>query len=207
MTEKNALLIIDVQNDFCPGGALAVTEGDAIIPVINSISGKFFKVIATQDWHPADHVSFATQHGKSPGDMTTINGIDQLLWPDHCVQGTPGAALHKDLNQEPVDLIVRKGTKRDMDSYSAFFENDHTTQTGLGFYLKGFGVGNVYLCGLATDVCVYFSACDAKKLGFTTTVLLDASKGVDIPEHNLERKIASMKEQGIALKNHTEIEV
>ena len=196
-TTHAALLIIDVQNDFCPGGALAVAGGDAVVPVINAVAPRFGRVIATRDWHPAGHVSFASRHGHDVGSTASIDGIDQMMWPDHCVQGTRGAEFHPDLDIRPIDLIVHKGTSVDLDSYSGFFENDHSTPTGLEPYLKGLGIREVFVCGLATDYCVYFTAMDAVKTGFTTRVIADAVRGVDQPDGNIERTIGDMKSAGV----------
>jgi nicotinamidase/pyrazinamidase len=194
---KNALIITDIQNDFCPGGALAVADGDAIIPGVNAVSARFDKCVATQDWHPAGHISFASTHGRTPCEVIVVDGHHQELWPDHCVQGSFGAAFHAALDIRPVDLIIRKGNDPRIDSYSTFMENDLKTMTGLHHYLKGMGIGHVYLCGLATDYCVHFSALDALKLGFTVTVLLDLCRGVDVPAGNVERALADMRERGI----------
>ncbi len=194
------LLIIDVQNDFCPGGALAVGGGNEVVPVINSIIWKFNRVVATQDWHPADHSSFASNHkGKKPFDEIELNGYRQTLWPDHCVQGSRGADFHPDLNTTLVDLIVRKGTSSDIDSYSAFLENDKKTKTGLDGYLNSIGTTEVFVCGLATDYCVYYSAMDAHMIGFKTAVIIDACRGIDVPEGSLTKVIASMREAGIRI--------
>ncbi|MFN3966649.1 MAG: bifunctional nicotinamidase/pyrazinamidase [Endomicrobiia bacterium] len=205
MKQRNALIIVDVQNDFCPGGALAVPEGDKIIPVINKISSKFYKVIATQDWHPSNHISFAKTHNKKLYEKIKIGNIEQTLWPEHCVQGTPGANLHKDLNLNNVQLILRKGTNPDIDSYSAFLENDRKTETGLHYYLKGLKIKNIYVCGLATDYCVYFTALDGIKFGFKVSVIIDASKGVNVPEGNVEKAIEDMKKRGIKILIHESI--
>ncbi|NKX45293.1 bifunctional nicotinamidase/pyrazinamidase [Roseicyclus persicicus] len=175
-----ALLVIDVQVDFCPGGALAVPGGDAIVPGINALMAGFPAVILTQDWHPADHLSFASQHpGKAPMDMTEMPYGPQVLWPDHCVQGTPGAAFHPDLDTTRADLVIRKGFRRAIDSYSAFFENDRTTPTGLEGYLKTRGLTRLTLVGLATDFCVNYSAVDAARLGFEVTVRQDLCRAID----------------------------
>ena len=177
---SNALIVIDVQNDFCPGGALAVPDGDAVVPVINAMLGDFDAVILTQDWHPAGHSSFAASHpGKAPYDMTEMPYGPQVLWPDHCVQGSEGAAFHKDLITDG-DLIIRKGFRPEIDSYSAFFENDQTTPTGLEGYLRTRGITDLTLVGLATDFCVHFSAVDAARLGFGVTVALGACRGIDL---------------------------
>lgn len=202
---KNCLLIIDIQNDFCPEGSLEVTDGDEIIPVINKISSNFFKVVATQDWHPIDHVSFATTHNKNPGDVINANGIEQILWPDHCVQSSIGANFHEYFNLNHVNMIIKKGTNPKIDSYSAFFENDKITETGLEYFLKGLKITDVYLCGLATDYCVYYSALDAKRLGFDTYVIIDASKGVDKPTGSIKNSIKDMESRGIKLIDHTKI--
>ncbi len=202
MSEKrdNALIIVDLQLDFCPGGSLEVKEGDRVIPVINQISGNFFKVIATQDWHPDNHISFAKNHkDKEPFTVIEIKGIEQTLWPVHCVQGSEGAMLHPDLDLNPVDLILRKGTNPTLDSYSAFFENDHKTSTGLEYYLKGLNIKKVFVCGLATDYCVFYTAMDARLLGFETFVIDDASRGVDFPPGNLNQSKDKMLSAGIKI--------
>jgi len=199
---SSALIIIDVQNDFCPGGALAVPEGDAIIPAINAIAPLFDKVIATQDWHPLNHISFAAHHHKKPYETVTIGALTQVLWPVHCVPGTAGAELHRDLDTSPVDLILRKGTDPSIDSYSAFFENDRVTETGLHYYLQGLNIQNVFLCGLATDYCVLYSALDAQQLGFDTTVIIDATRGIDTPRGSVRNATEMMKERGIHLITH-----
>ncbi len=207
MIKESALIIVDVQNDFCPGGALEVKEGDKVVPVINKISNRFYKVIATQDWHPENHLSFASNHpGKKVQDIIDLNGIQQVLWPVHCVQGTKGADFHPELDLRPVDLIIRKGTNPQIDSYSAFFENDKKTSTGLEYYLKGLGIKKVFLTGLATDYCVFFSAMDSVKLGFETYVIIDATRGVDFPEGNIEKSLKAMKEAGIKIINSGDIE-
>jgi nicotinamidase/pyrazinamidase len=176
-----ALIVIDVQNDFCPGGALAVAGGDEIISRINGLMGDFATVVLTQDWHPADHASFAANHtGAAPFSLTTMPYGPQVLWPTHCVQGTQGAQFHADLRTDPAQLIVRKGFRPEIDSYSAFFENDRTTATGLEGYLKNRGVTSVTLVGLATDFCVAYSALDAARLGFKATVLEGATRAIDL---------------------------
>ena len=175
----HALLVIDVQNDFCPGGALAVAGGDDIVKPINAIMPDFDAVILSQDWHPAGHSSFATTHNADPMSLTEMPYGPQVLWPDHCVIGTSGAAFHKDLNVDAADLIVRKGYNAALDSYSAFFENDHKTPTGLDGYLRTRGITNLTLVGLATDFCVNYSAVDAAKLGFNVTVRTDLCRAID----------------------------
>ena len=194
------LVLVDIQNDFCPGGPLAVEGGDEIVAVANSLLPSFPFIAATMDWHPPGHVSFAESHpGKEPLTTVRAGGIDQVLWPTHCVAGTPGAELHPGLDTVPIDLVIRKGTKRNLDSYSAFFENDRKTPTGLGGALKERGIDEVYLCGLATDVCVYYSAMDARALGFTTWIIEDAFRGVDVPEGNLEAALRDMRSAGIII--------
>jgi nicotinamidase/pyrazinamidase len=188
-----ALLIIDVQNDFCPGGALAVPDGDAVIPAINALQPGYDLVVASQDWHPPDHRSFASQHpGRRVGDLTTLDGLPQVLWPDHCVQGTPGAALRADLDQARVAAIFRKGTDRAIDSYSAAFDNGHRKATGLIPYLRGLGVTHVDVVGLATDYCVAFTAQDLADAGFATAVLRDACRGVNLSPGDVDRALAGL---------------
>ena len=177
----DVLVIVDVQNDFCPGGALAVPGGDAVVPVINRISPAFAQVVLAQDWHPPGHQSFASSHpGRQPFETIEAAYGPQTLWPDHCVQGTPGAAFHADLETVRAEMIIRKGYRAEIDSYSAFFENDRTTATGLRGYLHERGLGRVFLCGLATDYCVTFSAIDAAKDGFEVVVIEDACRGIDL---------------------------
>jgi nicotinamidase/pyrazinamidase len=176
-----ALIVIDVQNDFCPGGALAVAEGDAIIPRINALMNDFPVRVLTQDWHPAVHSSFAANHpGADPFSMIQMPYGPQVLWPVHCVIGTPGAAFHPALRTDPADLVIRKGFRAAVDSYSAFFENDHVTPTGLDGYLKSRGVTALTFVGLATDYCVAYSALDAARLGFAATVLTGACRAIDL---------------------------
>lgn len=183
------LLIIDVQNDFMPGGSLAVPDGDKIVPIINRIQPKFDLVVAVQDWHPQDHVSFASNHaGKSYFDQIELHGKPQTLWPDHCVQGTKGAEFHSHLNTQKWEAVFRKGTDRDIDSYSAFYDNGHLKSTGLAGYLKEKGVSQLFLCGLAGDICVYFSAFDAFKEGFACFFIEDASLPLQSVEFNELKK-------------------
>ncbi|WP_315802539.1 bifunctional nicotinamidase/pyrazinamidase [Bradyrhizobium sp. SZCCHNS3002] len=189
---EDLLLIIDVQNDFCPGGALAVADGDAVVPVINRLSRMFDHVVLTQDWHPAGHSSFASSHpGKAPFESVTMPYGPQTLWPDHCIQGTPGAAFHADLATDKAQLIIRKGFRAAIDSYSAFFENDKTTPTGLAGYLRERGLKRVFLVGLATDFCVHYSAVDARRLGFAAIIVDNACRGID-----LGGSMAAAKAQG-----------
>jgi nicotinamidase/pyrazinamidase len=220
--QESALLEIDVQNDFCPSyttfsgekrpqGALAVARGDTVTAPLNALAARFVReggrVIATQDWHPPGHCSFADSHpGKKPGDKVSLPGTgDQILWPVHCVQGTEGAAFHDRLDPAPVNFIIRKGFRRDLDSYSAFFENDRKTPTGLEGLLKGLGIRTLVLGGLATDYCVFYSAMDALALGFRTIVLKDAVRGVGFPEGSVEKALADMEEAGILLLNSGEL--
>jgi len=197
---SKALIVIDVQNDFCPGGALAVAGGDEIVAGINALMGDFSAVILTQDWHPAGHSSFASSHaGKSPYDMVEMPYGPQVLWPDHCVQGTQGAAFHKDLNADRADLIIRKGYNPAIDSYSAFFENDQKTPTGLEGYLRTRGLTDLTMVGLATDFCVNFSALDAAKLGFDVTVDQSLCRGIDLGG-SLDAALAGMAEAGVILR-------
>jgi nicotinamidase/pyrazinamidase len=177
---QDLLLVVDVQNCFTPGGSLAVNDGDKIIPIINRLAPAFEHVILTQDWHTAGHISFASSHaGKKPFDTVSLPYGTQVLWPDHCVQGTPGAELHKDLRIPHAELIIRKGYRSQMDSYSAFYEADGKTPTGLAGYLKERGLTTVFLVGLATDFCVFWSAMDARKAGFNALVIEDATRGID----------------------------
>lgn len=180
-TDADALLVIDVQNCFIPGGSLAVKEGDLIVPLINQIAKNFSNVVLTQDWHTADHVSFASQHsGKKPFETIKLDYGTQVLWPDHCVQGTEGAQIHSGIDIPQAQVVIRKGYHRDVDSYSAFLEADRKTETGLAGYLKGRKIKQVFVCGLATDYCVAWSALDARKFGFQASVIEDACRGIDI---------------------------
>lgn len=194
----HALIVIDVQNDFCPGGALAVPEGDSILPGINALMGDVDAVILTQDWHPSGHSSFASSHGAEPMSLTDMPYGPQVLWPDHCVQGTPGAAFHPDLLTDRADLIIRKGHNPAIDSYSAFFENDKTTPTGLEGYLHTRGIERLTMVGLATDFCVNFSAVDAARLGFAVTVRQDLCRAIDFGG-SLAAALEGMAEAGVSL--------
>lgn len=197
----DALIVIDVQNDFCPGGALAVAEGDEIISQINGLMAEFATVVLTQDWHPANHASFAANHpGAAPFSLTQMPYGPQVLWPTHCVQGTEGAAFHKALRTDPAQLVIRKGFRPQIDSYSAFFENDRTTATGLEGYLRNRGVTSVTLVGLATDYCVAYSALDAARLGFKATVLEGACRAIDL-NGSLADARTQMRAAGVALED------
>jgi nicotinamidase/pyrazinamidase len=201
----DALLVIDVQNCFVPGGSLAVKDGAAIVPVINTVAKSFENVILTQDWHTADHVSFASQHaGKKPFETVALPYGSQVLWPDHCVQDTPGAALVAGLAIPHARLVIRKGFHRSVDSYSAFLEADRKTQTGLAGYLRGAGIQRVFVCGLATDYCVAWSALDAKKLGFRAAVIEDACRGIDL-NGSLEKAWSDMKKAGVLRVQSSEL--
>ncbi len=194
---SEALIVIDVQNDFCPGGALAVAGGDQIIPRINGMMGEYHTVVLTQDWHPLDHASFAANHpGAAAFSLTEMPYGPQVLWPVHCVQGTAGAAFHAALQTDPAQLVIRKGFRPGIDSYSAFFENDRTTPTGLEGYLRSRGVTSVTLVGLATDFCVAYSALDAARLGFAAKVLLGACRAIDL-NGSLTGAMAQMQAAGV----------
>ena len=195
----HALLVIDVQNDFCPGGALAVSEGDSIVAGINALMGQFEAVVLTQDWHPAGHSSFASAHaGKAPYEMMDMPYGPQVLWPDHCIQGTKGAGFHPVLETDRADLIIRKGYNPAIDSYSAFFENDHKTPTGLEGYLRTRGITEVTLVGLALDFCVNYSAVDAAQLGFKVNVRTDLCRAIDL-NGSLDEAMAAMKGAGATI--------
>jgi|TARA_B110000211_G_C14057081_1_gene543858 nicotinamidase/pyrazinamidase len=194
-----ALIVIDVQNDFCPSGALAVSGGDEIVTGINALMGEFDAVVLTQDWHPAGHSSFASSHdGKAPFEMTTMPYGDQVLWPDHCIIGSHGAQFHPALNQDRADIIIRKGYNAAIDSYSAFFENDQTTPTGLVGYLRTRGVSELTMVGLATDFCINFSAVDAAKLGFNVTINIGLCRAIDM-DGSLASAIDGMKAAGVKI--------
>ena len=197
--ENEALIVVDVQNDFCPGGALAVTGGDEIVPGINALMDEFSAIVLTQDWHPGNHASFASQHdGLDSFDVTDMPYGPQVLWPDHCVRGTEGAAFHPNLDTARAALIIRKGCNRQIDSYSAFFENDQTTPTGLEGYLRTRGIDALTLAGLATDYCVSYSAIDAAKLGFTVSVSQHLCRAIDM-DGSLSTARQAMAEAGVTL--------
>ncbi len=195
---NEAIIVIDVQNDFCPGGALAVAGGDEIVAPINALIAEFPVRVFTQDWHPDDHLSFASQHGADPFTTTEMPYGTQVLWPDHCMIGSQGAAFHAELDTSHADMIIRKGFRREIDSYSAFFENDQTTPTGLEGYLRTRGVDTVTLVGLATDFCVNFSAVDAARLGFKATVIQDLCRAIDL-EGSLAAAKQGMTDVGVTL--------
>ena len=203
MTSANSVLIVvDVQNDFCPGGALAVPGGDEVVPVVNALARRFENVVLTQDWHPAGHVSFASSHaGKAPFDLIELAYGAQVLWPDHCVQGTSGAAFHSGLDVPHAQMIVRKGYRASVDSYSGFLEADRTTPTGLGGYLKERDLTRAYVVGLATDFCIAWTALDARRFGLEVTVVEDACRGIDaptVPGGTLRKAWTDMTAAGVA---------
>lgn len=194
-----ALIVVDVQNDFCPGGALAVTGGDEIVPIVNALIHTYRHVILTQDWHTPHHTSFASSHpGRKPFETVTMPYGPQTLWPDHCIQGSSGAMFHPNLNWTKAELVLRKGFVHEIDSYSAFFENDRTTPTGLAGYLRERGIAKVVLAGLATDYCVGYSALDAVTHGFETTVHLEACRGIDLGG-SLDTMLEAMRDAGVRL--------
>lgn len=198
--DRDVLLIVDVQNDFCPGGALAVPGGDEIVPVVNRLAARFPHVILTQDWHPPGHASFASSHpGKQPFDTIKVSYGQQVLWPDHCVQGTQGAAFHPGLDVTHAELVLRKGFRSAIDSYSAFCENDRRASTGLASYLKERGFEHIILCGLATDFCVLFSAIDAREAGFEVSVAISACRGIDL-DGSIARATRSMGKAGVTIR-------
>jgi nicotinamidase/pyrazinamidase len=202
----NALLLIDIQNDFVPGGALAVRDGDAVVGPANRLAKRFDIVVATQDWHPAGHGSFASSHaGRKPGEMGELAGLPQIMWPDHCVQGTRGAEFLDGLDRTRWTEVFRKGTDQQIDSYSGFFDNGHRKATGLGDWLKSRGVTHVFIAGIATDYCVKFTAVDALNLGFKTTVIQDACRGVDLTPGDVQRAIDDMRNAGIEIQSESEI--
>ena len=208
INENDALLIVDIQNDFIPGGALPVEEGDLIIEGINKVANIFKKfsrnVILTQDWHPPGHMSFASSYpGKNPGDefQSEDGSIGPVLWPDHCVQGTKGAEFHNDLETNLASAIIRKGRNPKVDSYSAFLENDKKTETGLAGYLNSINIKRIFVCGLALDYCCYYSAMDAVDFGFEVFFIVDLTKGIDLPQGNISNSIENMKNKGIKFVN------
>jgi nicotinamidase/pyrazinamidase len=205
ISPASALVVIDVQNDFCPGGALAVADGDAVVPIVNRIAPGFAVRVYTQDWHPAGHSSFAASHrGAEVFSTIEMPYGPQVLWPVHCVQGSAGAAFHPGLETDAADLVVRKGFRPEIDSYSAFFENDHATPTGLAGYLRDRGVRHVVLAGLATDFCVSWSAIDAIAHGFEVTVLEDACRAIDL-DGSLDLALREMRGGGIRLTRSAEL--
>jgi nicotinamidase/pyrazinamidase len=197
VADGDVLVVVDAQNDFCPGGALAVAEGDRIVPVANRLGARFRHVVLTQDWHPRGHVSFASTHaGRQPYDTITLPYGEQVLWPDHCIPGTKGAEFHRDLDTRKATLVVRKGWNAAIDSYSALYENDHRTPTGLAGYLRERGLRRLFLAGLAADFCVQYSALDARRAGFDVHVVEDAVRGIDL-RGSLAEAWRRMEEAGV----------
>ncbi len=195
-----ALILVDLQNDFMPGGALPVPNGDEVVPVANRVQQFFELVVATQDWHPPTHGSFAANHpGKQPGDVVELNGLPQVLWPVHCVQGTAGAAFVSALDNTRINRVFRKGTDPLVDSYSGFFDNGHHKSTGMGDYLRSRGVSKVFVLGVATDYCVKFTALDALRLGFETSLIRDGSRGVDLVPGDVEKALSEMAAAGVTI--------
>lgn len=203
---RKALVLVDIQNDFMPTGALPVAEGDAVIPVANELIPRFDVVVATQDWHPSDHGSFASQHeGRSPGEVIDLHGLDQVLWPDHCVQNTDGAEFVEGLNTDAITKVFPKGTDVEVDSYSGFFDNGHRHDTGMAAWLRERGVDELYVLGVATDYCVKFTVLDALSEGFTTKLVIDGCRGVNMNEGDVERAIEAMRDAGAELVQSTEL--
>jgi len=202
---SKALILVDVQIDFSPSGALPVAEGDQIVPVINQLLPKFEYVIATKDWHPVGHASFASTNNTPIGDVINLNGIPQVMWPDHCVQNTTGSEFIPGLDVDAITLIIHKGTDKEIDSYSGFFDNQRLKATGLGEYLNSKGITDVYLAGLATDYCVKFTALDALSLGFNTFVIQDACRGVEMAEGDVNSALTQMKQAGCKLITSREL--
>jgi nicotinamidase/pyrazinamidase len=203
-TADDALIVIDVQNDFCPGGALAVPKGDKIVPLVNRLIDQFQHVVLTQDWHPKGHSSFASTHKGDPFTVVKLGYGDQTLWPDHCVQGTKGAEFHRDLVVRQSELVLRKGFRKEIDSYSAFYENDRATKTGLNGYLRDRGLKRLFMCGLATDFCVAWSALDGRREGFPVIVLEDACRAIDL-NGSLAAARGEMLKNGITLAQSSQV--
>ncbi len=202
----NALIIVDLQNDFLPGGALAVPRGDEVIPLANELQSKFDLILATKDWHPPDHGSFAANHpGKKPGDRILLDGIEQILWPVHCVQNTRGAEFASSFDTSRIAHVFHKGTERNIDSYSTFFDNAHRRHTGLAHYLEKHGIRDIYLMGLALDYCVKYSALDARQLGFNTHIILDGCRGIELAPGDIERAIEEMKRAGAKILKSSDL--
>lgn len=201
-----ALLLVDIQNDFLPGGALAVPDGDQVVPVANRLMPQFEQVVATQDWHPANHGSFASQHpGRSVGEVVEFNGLPQILWPDHCVQDTRGAAFPDGLQDGRISRVIRKGTDPAVDSYSGFFDNGRRKATGLGEYFRDTGVRELYIVGLATDYCVKATALDARQLGFEVSLVLDGVRGVELNPGDCQRALDEMATAGVRMVREADV--
>lgn len=200
-----ALVLVDIQNDFCPGGALAVPGGDAVVPVANRLMPRFDLVVATQDWHPADHGSFAVNRGAEPYQLGELGGLPQVLWPAHCVQGSAGAAFHPALDQSRITRVFPKGTDASIDSYSGFYDNGKRKATGLGDYLRGRGVDELFVLGLATDYCVRATALDAVGLGFAVTLVADGCRGVGLQPGDVEGAVAELRGAGVRVVTSDEV--
>jgi nicotinamidase/pyrazinamidase len=201
-----ALIIVDIQNDFLPGGALAVADGDQVIPIVNKLIQQFDTVVATQDWHPSGHGSFASSHpGKKPGEVIDLRGLQQVLWPDHCVQGTNGAEFNTKLHQQHIQKVFQKGTDPEIDSYSGFFDNGKRKDTGLHDYLNSLGIKEVFVVGLATDYCVKFTALDATELGYKTTVVSDATRAVNLEKDDGAKALNEMQRNGVWIVDSGEL--
>jgi len=206
MNQNAALILVDIQNDFLPGGALAVPQGDEIIPLVNELQNRFDLIVATQDWHPKNHGSFAENHdGKEIGELISLNGLQQILWPVHCVQETDGGMFAENLNREKVKKIFPKGTNIEVDSYSGFYDNGHFQSTGLSEYLKEKNITRVFIVGLATDYCVKYTALDALKLGFETIVFSDATRAVNIQPGDFDQAIEAMENAGVKVLSAKEL--
>jgi nicotinamidase/pyrazinamidase len=206
VTHKNALILVDIQNDFCPGGSLAVPAGDEVVAIANALQPHFDLVIASQDWHPADHVSFAANHqGHRAGEVIQLDGLSQILWPVHCVQGSVGSDFHPALDQSHLDKIVHKGADSLIDSYSAFFDNAHLRSTGLADYLAEQGVKSIYLLGLATDYCVKFSCLDAVHLGLDVHLIMDGCRVIDLQPGDIDKALEEMRQAGVKIINAKDI--
>lgn len=206
MQNKKALILVDLQNDFCKGGSLYVPEGDEVISIANQIQDYFDYVIVTKDWHPKNHMSFASNHaGKKVGEFVKLHGIDQILWPDHCVQHTKGSELHPELKLIKIDHIVHKGTQPAIDSYSAFFDNEHLRSTELAEYLKDKNLHDIYIMGLATDYCVKYSCLDALQLGFKVSVILEGCRGVNLQKDDVKLALQEMQDKGAAMISFQQI--
>ncbi len=206
MKNKTALIMVDLQNDFCKGGNLAVPDGDAVIPLANELQNYFDYIIVTKDWHPQDHMSFASQHaGCNVGDIIPVHGIQQVLWPDHCVQHTKGSELHPQLKLKRVDHMIHKGIQKTIDSYSAFFDNEHLRSTGLADYLREHQINDIYIMGLATDYCVKYSCLDAASLGFNVHMIEDACRGVELNPGDIKKAMKEMQEAGVKVLSCTNL--
>ena len=204
--KRAALVVVDIQNDFCEGGALAVSGGSEIVPVVNALGSRFERVVLTQDWHPRGHVSFASSWpGRTPGEIVAVGGIDQALWPDHCIQGTAGAAFHPSLESDKAVLVLRKGYRSGLDSYSCFFENDRSTSTGLEGWLRSAGISELFFTGIATDYCVLYSVLDALRLGFSSTLVEDAVRGVGAPVGSIPAAFDAMRHEGATFISSEEL--